>query len=347
MCGYLIKSKFQPNNSTSPSPSSLIEKKWKKRSAFFVAPDLRDRSQQSPPIAPKMNDLMTDSFVGAAAAAAAPLDRQDGGGGPGDQKLEAFLREAEAAKDEMAALRDELSRLQAAHEASKALLRPGAPRAATQAALVRLIGSAGASARGWRPWTAAPPPGHHRRHRRPARPPAGPHRGRPGPPPPGSAERRGDAARCYLAVAGEAPTEEQLDRLVAAGGANTDAEAAVRAAMKSSSEAEEVEGGLLELQQLFLDMAALVESQGARVDDIERHVAAAAGDVGAAEGELREAQRLRVAARRRRLWLSAGLAVLLLVVLAAAAAALALALARRKGGATQLAADAADLAAFL
>lgn len=117
--------------------------------------------------------------------------------------------------------------------------------------------------------------------------------------------------------------------------------------MKSSSEAEEVEGGLLELQQLFLDMAALVESQGARVDDIERHVAAAAGDVGAAEGELREAQRLRVAARRRRLWLSAGLAVLLLVVLAAAAAALALALARRKGGATQLAADAADLAAFL
>lgn len=54
--------------------------------------------------------------------------------------------------------------------------------------------------------------------------------------------------------------------------------------MKSSSEAEEVEGGLLELQQLFLDMAALVESQGARVDDIEQHVAAAAGDVGAAEG---------------------------------------------------------------
>ncbi|XP_052139381.1 syntaxin-related protein KNOLLE-like [Oryza glaberrima] len=319
-----------------------------KKSAFFVAPDLRDRSQQSPPIAPKMNDLMTDSFVGAAAAAAAPLDRQDGGGGPGDQKLEAFLREAEAAKDEMAALRDELSRLQAAHEASKALLRPGAPRAATQAALVRLLGSAGRlrarlasmDRRAPAPATTAATAGLRgclqdltagvQVLRRQV-----------------SAERRGDAARCYLAVAGEAPTEEQLDRLVAAGGANTDAEAAVRAAMKSSSEAEEVEGGLLELQQLFLDMAALVESQGARVDDIERHVAAAAGDVGAAEGELREAQRLRVAARRRRLWLSAGLAVLLLVVLAAAAAALALALARRKGGATQLAADAADLAAFL
>ncbi|KAL5206740.1 hypothetical protein ABZP36_034949 [Zizania latifolia] len=165
-----------------------------------------------------------------------------------------------------------------------------------------------------------------------------------------SAERRGDAARCYLAVAGEAPTEEQLDRLVAAGGASasasTDADAAVRAAMLSSSEAEEVEGGLLELQQLFLDMAALVESQGARMDHIERHVAAAAGDVGAAEGELREAQRLRVAARRRRLWLTTGLATLLLLALAAAAIALALSLSQRKGGTTQLAAAAADLPAW-
>ncbi|XP_040385446.1 syntaxin-related protein KNOLLE-like [Oryza brachyantha] len=284
-----------------------------------------------------MNDLMTDSFVSAAAAAAAQGKQgggsaDGGGGGPGDEKIQAFLREAEAAKNEMAALRDELSRLQAAHEASKTLLRPGAPRAATQAALVRLLGSArrlrarlaSMDRRAPAPAAAATTAGLRGRLqeltagvqvlRRQV-----------------SAERRGDAARCYLAVAGEAPTDEQVDRLVAAGGASatTDAEAAVRAAMLSSSEAEEVEGGLLELQQLFLDMAALVESQGARVDDIERHVAAAAGDVGAAEGELREAQRLRAAARRRRLCLSAGLAVLLLVVLAAAAAALALALARR------------------
>ncbi|KAF0888111.1 hypothetical protein E2562_010814 [Oryza meyeriana var. granulata] len=163
-----------------------------------------------------------------------------------------------------------------------------------------------------------------------------------------SAKRQGDTARCYLAVAGEAPTKEQLDRLVATGGASTtiDEEAAVRVAILSSAEAEEVEGGQLELQQLFLDIAALVESQGARVDDIERHVATATGDVGAAEGELREGQRLRVAARRRRLWLSAGLAALLLVVLAAVAAALALGLARRKGGPTQLVAAAADLSAL-
>jgi hypothetical protein len=49
---------------------------------------------------------------------------------------------------------------------------------------------------------------------------------------------------------------------------------------------------LLELQQLFLDMAALVEAQGAPLDNIERHVATAASDVGAAEAELTEARRL-------------------------------------------------------
>ena len=78
-------------------------------------------------------------------------------------------------------------------------------------------------------------------------------------------------------MASEAPTEDQLDRLVASGGAGaTDADEAIRAAMLSSSEAQEVEGGLLELQQLFLDMAALVESQGPRLEDIEGHVTAAA-----------------------------------------------------------------------
>ncbi|KAM0862066.1 hypothetical protein ACQ4PT_045471 [Festuca glaucescens] len=117
-----------------------------------------------------------------------------------------------------------------------------------------------------------------------------------------SSDRRGDAARRYIAVAGEAPTEEQLDRLVASGGAGAaDVDEAMRAAMLSSSEAAEVEGGLLELQQLFLDMAALVESQGPRLDDIEGHVVAAAQDVGAAEGELLDARQLQLAARRRKM----------------------------------------------
>ncbi|KAK1628318.1 hypothetical protein QYE76_002633 [Lolium multiflorum] len=288
-----------------------------------------------------MNDLMTDSFVGAAGAAQA---QQGGGsapaasGDPGAEKLQAFLAEAEAAKNEMAALRDELAQLQSAHEASKSLFRPGSSGAATQAALVRLLGSA----RRLRTRLAS----MDRRAPAPAAQATAGLRGRLQDLTAGvqtlrrqvSSDRRGDAARRYLAVAGEAPTEEQLDRLVASGGAGgADVDEAMRAAMLSSSEAAEVEGGLLELQQLFLDMAALVESQGPRLDDIEGQVVAAAHDVGAAEGELLDARQLQLAARRRKMWLGAGIAVFLLVVLAVAAVMVALALARQNGGSVQLA----------
>jgi syntaxin 1B/2/3 len=85
---------------------------------------------------------------------------------------------------------------------------------------------------------------------------------------------------------------------------------------EAAREVEEVERGLLELQQVFMDMTALVEAQGTPLDDIERHVAVAAGDVGAAEAELREARRLHAEARRRRVCLAGGLAALLLLAVA-------------------------------
>lgn len=286
-----------------------------------------------------MNDLMTDSFVAAAAKA------QKGGtpaGSGDDSELRAFLAEADAAKTEMAALRDELSRLRTAHEASKiAIVGSGEGRAATQAALVRLLGSA----RRLRARLAS----MDRRAPAPAAQAAAGLRGRVHDLTADvqalrrqvSVERREDAARRYFAVAGNAPTEEQLDGLLAG---TDDSDAALRAALLSTSGAEqeaaakevaEVERGLLELQQLFLDMAALVEAQGAPLDDIERHVGAAAGDVAAAEAELREARRLQGAARRRRVFLAGGIAALLLVAVAVAAV-VALVLARRGGGGGKL-----------
>ena len=101
-------------------------------------------SQPSPPSpAGKMNDLMTDSFV-AAAAKALHAGAPASSAGGGDPELRAFLAEADAAKAEMAALRDELSRLRTAHEASRnaVAVGSGGGRAATQAALVQLLGSA-------------------------------------------------------------------------------------------------------------------------------------------------------------------------------------------------------------
>lgn len=286
-----------------------------------------------------MNDLLTDSFVGAAAQAQAQQD----GGGPAaassveNEKLQAFLAEAEAAKTDMVALREELSRLQSAHYEASQSLRGPALAAATQAALVRLLGSARrlrarlASMDRRAPAPAAHAPAGLRDRLRDLTAGVQALRRQV------SADRRADAARRYLAVAGEAPTEDQLDRLLlvsGAGGGVTATDEAMRAAMVSSesAEAEQVEGGLLELQQLFLDMAALVESQGPRLGDIERHVAAATQDAGAAEAELREARRLRGDARRRKVWLAGGIAAVLLVALAVAAVVVALALARRGGG---------------
>ncbi|RCV35912.1 hypothetical protein SETIT_7G277400v2 [Setaria italica] len=293
-----------------------------------------------------MNDLMTDSFVAAAAKAQQGSAPASSAGGDAPE-LRAFLAEADAAKADMAALRDELSRLRAAHEASRhaVVVGSGGGRAATQAALVRLLGSA----RRLRARLAS----MDRRAPAPAAQAAAGLRGRVHDLTADvqalrcqvSAERREDAARRYLTVAGDAPTEEQLDRLLA----NTDdSDAAMRAALLSAApaavaeeqeeaarEVSEVERGLLELQQLFLDMAALVEAQGAPLDDIERHVAAAAGDVGAAEAELREARRLQGEARRRRVCLAGGIAALLLVAVAVAVVA-ALVLARRGGGGGKL-----------
>lgn len=291
---------------------------------------------------------MTDSFVAAAAkaqqggaAAAAPA------GGDDNAELHAFLAEADAAQTEMAALRDELSHLRSAHEASKnAVVGAGEARAATQAALVRLLGSARrlrarlASMDRRAPAPAAQAAAGLGRRVRDLTVDVQALRRQV------SAERRSDAARRYLAVAGDAPTEEQLDRLLLASNDGSSDAAAMRAALLlSAAGAEqeqeqevaevEVERGLVELQQLFLDMAALVEAQGAPLDYIERQVGAAAGDVAAAEAELSEARRLQGAARRRRVYLAGGIAALLLVGVAVAVV-VALVLARRGSGGGKL-----------
>lgn len=182
-----------------------------------------------------MNDLMTDSFVTAAAKAEQGGAPASSAGGDDDPELRAFLAEADAAKAEMAALRDELSRLRIAHEASKNALVVGSG-GATQAALVRLLGSARrlrarlASMDRRAPAAAAQTAAGLRGRvhdltadvqalRRQV-----------------SGERREDAARRYLAVAGDAPSEEQLDRIL---NSTDDSDAAMQAALLSAPAAAE------------------------------------------------------------------------------------------------------------
>ena len=54
---------------------------------------------------------------------------QDGGGGATDERLKGFFKEAEAVREEMAAIRDALARLHAANEEGKSLHQPDALRA--------------------------------------------------------------------------------------------------------------------------------------------------------------------------------------------------------------------------
>lgn len=285
------------------------------------------------PAAAKMNDLMTDSFVAAAAKA-----QQQGGGAPAgsvadsDPELRAFLAEADAASNELTALRDELAHLRAAHEASSMTVVAAGSGAATQtqAALVRLLGSARrlrtrlASMGRRAPAHAAHAAAGLRTRVRGLTDDVQALRRQV------SAARRDDAARRYLAVTGDAPTEEQLGRLLAAD--DPSAALLLSGAAEAAREVAEVERGLVELQQLFVDMAVMVDAQGERLDDIERHVAAAAGDVGAAAAELAEARRTQGAARRRRLCLIGGVAVALVLVAVAVAVMAAILLARRGGG---------------
>jgi syntaxin 1B/2/3 len=76
--------------------------------------------------------------------------------------------------------------------------------------------------------------------------------------------------------------------------------------------AREVERSLLELHQVFLDMAVMVEAQGERMDDIEHHVTSASHYVKDGNRELKCARQYQRSSRR---WLCIGIIILLVIIL--------------------------------
>lgn len=77
--------------------------------------------------------------------------------------------------------------------------------------------------------------------------------------------------------------------------------------------AKEVEKSLLELHQVFLDMAVMVEAQGEKMDDIEHHVMNAAHYVKDGTKDLRTAKEYQRSSRK---WMCIGLILLLVIILA-------------------------------
>ncbi|XP_068662514.1 syntaxin-related protein KNOLLE-like [Aristolochia californica] len=130
--------------------------------------------------------------------------------------------------------------------------------------------------------------------------------------------------RRYFTVTGEYPEEEVIDKIIS----NGDSENILQKAIQEHGRgkvlatvyeiqdrhdaAVEMEKSLLELHQVFLDMAVMVEAQGEQMDDIEHHVINAANYVKDGTKNLKTAKEHQ---RRSRKWMCIGLILLLILIL--------------------------------
>ncbi|CAM0876083.1 unnamed protein product [Alopecurus aequalis] len=299
-----------------------------------------------------MNDLMTKSFMSYVdLKKAAMKDLEAGGdeteltqvGGVTDERLKGFFQEAEVVKEEMAAIRDALARLHAANEEGKSLHQPDALRAMrgrVNADIVAVL----RRAREIRVRIEA----MDRANAAQRRVSAGCSEGTPLDRTRTSvtaglrkklkdlmldfqalrqrvmAEYKDTVERRYYTLTGEVPEDEVIDRIISEGrgeeimGAAVaeHGKGAVLAALNEIQDrhdaAREVERSLLELHQVFLDMAVVVETQGEKLDNIEDHVVNARDYVHTGNKELAKAREHQRGSRK---CLCIGIILLLLLIL--------------------------------
>ncbi|KAH1048612.1 hypothetical protein J1N35_039396 [Gossypium stocksii] len=115
-------------------------------------------------------------------------------------------------------------------------------------------------------------------------------------------EYKETVARRYFTITGEKPDEDTIENLISSGESETFLQRAIQEQgrvqiMDTISEIQErhdavkeIEKNLIELHQIFLDMAALVEAQGQQLNDIESHVAHASSFVRRGTEQLQEAR---------------------------------------------------------
>ncbi|OIV90414.1 hypothetical protein TanjilG_10900 [Lupinus angustifolius] len=139
-----------------------------------------------------------------------------------------------------------------------------------------------------------------------------------------SSEYRDTVQRRYFNVTGENPDEKTLDRLISTGESETFLQKAIQEQgrgriLDTINEIQErhdavkdLEKNLLELHQVFLDMAVLVESQGEQLNDIESHVARAHSFVQTGVEQLHTARKHQ---RSTRKWTCYAIILILVIVL--------------------------------
>ncbi|OAY26101.1 syntaxin-124 [Manihot esculenta] len=125
-----------------------------------------------------------------------------------------------------------------------------------------------------------------------------------------SAEYKETVERRYFTITGEKASEETIENLISSGESESFLQKAIQdqgrgqildtisEIQERSDAVKEIEKNLIELHQLFLDMAALVEAQGHQLNDIESHVAHASSFVRRGTEQLVEAREYQKSSRK-------------------------------------------------
>lgn len=125
-----------------------------------------------------------------------------------------------------------------------------------------------------------------------------------------TAEYKETVERRYFTITGEKADEDTIENLISSGESESFLQKAIQdqgrgQIMDTISEIQErhdavkeIEKNLLELHQVFLDMAALVEAQGHQLNDIESHVLHANSFVRRGTEQLQEAKEYQSSSRK-------------------------------------------------
>merc|ERR1711907_456370 len=132
--------------------------------------------------------------------------------------------------------------------------------------------------------------------------------------------------RRYFTITGEEADEDTLDQLMETGDSETIFQQAIESqgrgqVMDTVIEIQErhdavmeVEKGLLELHQIFLDMATLVEQQGEVVDLIATQIEAAEDYIAEAKESMKESKTLHISIRRKQCFIMIGVLVVIALI---------------------------------
>ncbi|GFQ01070.1 syntaxin-124 [Phtheirospermum japonicum] len=125
-------------------------------------------------------------------------------------------------------------------------------------------------------------------------------------------EYKETVGRRYFTVTGEKADDETIENMISSGESESFLQKAIQEQGRGQimDALSEIQKNLVELHQIFMDMAALVEAQGQQLNDIESHVAHASSFVRRGTEQLVEAREYQKGSRK---WYC--IAVLLVIVL--------------------------------